>query len=114
MANASGFFAPSIPRLRGRLQPTLGINRSGFYSFDGIPKKVFCFSAIDGVEKHTSSVSPSEPWIPRLLDFQLVFLNCKLTLYCLSAYQNGLDAIGGTSLVRCTIKGCSFWRDVVY
>ena len=110
MANASGFLAPSVPKLRGRFQPAIGINRSGFYSFDGIPKKVYCFSAIEGAEKHASSVFPSESRIPRLLYFQLVFLSCKLMLHCFFACQNGLDAIGVTSLVRCNIKGCNLKR----
>lgn len=64
MANASGFFTPSVPNLRGRVQ--LQANRFGVFSFERISKKVSCFSAIEGADKHASGVSsPSESRIPR-------------------------------------------------
>ncbi|KAF5729872.1 3-oxoacyl- acyl-carrier-protein synthase 3 B [Tripterygium wilfordii] len=61
MANASGFFTPSLPRLRSRIQPSIRIYRSGFCS-EGVSKKVWCCSAMEGAQK----VSPSESRVPRL------------------------------------------------
>ncbi|XP_050227671.1 beta-ketoacyl-[acyl-carrier-protein] synthase III A, chloroplastic [Mercurialis annua] len=69
MANASGFLSPSVPTLSRKIKPSIGIIGSGFYSFEGLSKRVFCCSSIDGAEKLSTSQSP----IPRI-----VSKGCKL------------------------------------
>ncbi|RVX15380.1 3-oxoacyl-[acyl-carrier-protein] synthase 3 A, chloroplastic [Vitis vinifera] len=61
MANASGFFSPSVPSLRRRVQPSIGFYRSGFCFQAKISKRVFCSSTIEGAEK----LSPSQSRVPR-------------------------------------------------
>lgn len=62
MANASGLFTPSVPTLRRKVQPSIGIHRSGFCFSEGTFRKVLCSSTIAGSEK---SVSSSESRVPR-------------------------------------------------
>ncbi|XP_057976514.1 beta-ketoacyl-[acyl-carrier-protein] synthase III, chloroplastic [Malania oleifera] len=81
MANASGFFSPSAPSFRGRIQPSVGV-RSGFCCYERITKRVFCSSAIEGAAKQASGVSLSESRVPRL-----VGKGCKL-VGCGSAVPN--------------------------
>ncbi|OAY56674.1 3-oxoacyl-[acyl-carrier-protein] synthase 3 A, chloroplastic [Manihot esculenta] len=70
MANASGLFTPSAPSLRRRrIRPSIGIIGSGFFSSDGISKRVFCSATIEGEDKLSSSQSR----IPRLIS-----KGCKL------------------------------------
>ncbi|XP_058207261.1 beta-ketoacyl-[acyl-carrier-protein] synthase III, chloroplastic-like [Rhododendron vialii] len=77
MANASGYFSPSIPSLRKRYSPSIGMYRSGFPSAEGISKRVFCSSTIQGAE-----ASPSKYRVPRLIS-----KGCKL-VGCGSAVPN--------------------------
>ncbi|KAG8662204.1 3-oxoacyl-[acyl-carrier-protein] synthase 3 A, chloroplastic [Manihot esculenta] len=69
MANASGFFAPSVPSLRRRIKPSIRITASGFFSSGNISKRVFCSSSIEGAEK----LSNSQCQVPRLIS-----KGCKL------------------------------------
>ncbi|PIA35715.1 hypothetical protein AQUCO_03500224v1 [Aquilegia coerulea] len=84
MANVSGLISPSIPTLKRRNQPSFGISRSGYHSFDKITKRVFlCYSTVEqGVPKHVSVTSPSESRVPRRLS-----QGCKL-IGCGSAVPN--------------------------
>ncbi|CAK9176084.1 unnamed protein product [Ilex paraguariensis] len=79
MANASGFFTPTVPSLRKRINPSsIGIYRSGNCSSEGIFKRVLCSSTIEGAEK----LSTFESRAPRL-----VSKGCKL-VGCGSAVPN--------------------------
>uniref|UniRef100_A0A077ETE5 beta-ketoacyl-[acyl-carrier-protein] synthase III n=1 Tax=Vernicia fordii TaxID=73154 RepID=A0A077ETE5_VERFO len=69
MANTSGLFSPSVPSLRRRIKPSIGIIGSGFFSCEGMSKRVFCSSSIEGAEK----LSTSQSRIPRLIS-----KGCKL------------------------------------
>lgn len=79
MANASGFFSPSVPSIRRRTQPSVGFYRSGFCSYEAINRRVFCSSAIEGAD---AGASPSEIRVQRL-----VGRGCKL-IGCGSAVPN--------------------------
>ncbi|WCJ25983.1 3-oxoacyl-[acyl-carrier-protein] synthase 3 [Euphorbia peplus] len=58
MANASSFFSPSVPSLRSRIvKPSIRVIGSGFCSFDGISKRVFCSSSTEGAENLSTSQS---------------------------------------------------------
>ncbi|KAB1199061.1 Clustered mitochondria protein [Morella rubra] len=74
MANASGFFTPSVPSLGRRIQPPGGLCRSGFRSPEGLFNRVFCSSTSQGGEKLSAGASPSESRVPRhyLLDLMRV------------------------------------------
>ena len=65
MANASGFFTPSVPSLRRRIQPPIGIYRSGFRFPEGFSKRVFCSSTTQDSDKVASGASSSESRVPR-------------------------------------------------
>ncbi|CAJ1810645.1 unnamed protein product [Sphenostylis stenocarpa] len=62
MANASGFFTPSVPHYRVRVRPLA--------TAVGFSAKVVCFGNIEGADKHASSKSS----IPR----SIVSKGCKL------------------------------------
>ncbi|KAA8522260.1 hypothetical protein F0562_012933 [Nyssa sinensis] len=82
MANASGFFSPTLPSLRRRIPSPIVIYRSGFCSPVGIYRRVLCSSTTEGAEKLGSGVSPSESRVPRI-----VSKGCKL-VGCGSAIPN--------------------------
>lgn len=65
MANAYGFFTPSVQSVRGRINPSIGVYGSGFCSYKGMTTRVFCTSSVEGVEKLGSGVSGSESRVPR-------------------------------------------------
>ncbi|KAE9584207.1 putative beta-ketoacyl-[acyl-carrier-protein] synthase III [Lupinus albus] len=65
MANASGFFAPSVPNSTLRILPSMGIHQ-----FQRFSTELLCFSATQGAHK---SASPSQSRLPRL-----VSQGCKL------------------------------------
>ncbi|KAI4331780.1 hypothetical protein L6164_016735 [Bauhinia variegata] len=97
MANASGFFTCSLPNLKRKALPTVGFNRSGFYTFDGISKKVVCFSAIEGVERHASDVSPSESRVPRLVSKGCKLVGCGSAVPALQISNDDLAKVVDTS-----------------
>ena len=67
MANAYGFFTPSVQSVRGRINPSpsVGVYGFGFCSNKGIATRVLCSSSVEGVEKLGSGVSASESRVPR-------------------------------------------------
>ncbi|EEF32603.1 3-oxoacyl-[acyl-carrier-protein] synthase 3 A, chloroplastic [Ricinus communis] len=69
MANASGFFSPSVPSVSRRIKPLIGTTGSAFSFSEGISKRVFCSSSIEGSEK----LSTSQSRIPRIIS-----KGCKL------------------------------------
>ncbi|KAK6151446.1 hypothetical protein DH2020_014081 [Rehmannia glutinosa] len=60
MANASGLFTPTVPTVKSRYCPSLGIYRSGFWFSDGVSRRTVWSSVTQGAEK----LSPSESRIP--------------------------------------------------
>ncbi|KAF5734885.1 Ketoacyl-ACP Synthase III (KAS III) [Tripterygium wilfordii] len=92
MANASGFFTPSVPSLRSRFQPSIRIYRSGFCS-EGVSKKVWCFSAMEGAAK----VSPSESRVPRLISKGCKLVGSGSTVPTLQVSNDDLAKIVDTS-----------------
>ncbi|KAL2465771.1 3-oxoacyl-[acyl-carrier-protein] synthase III [Abeliophyllum distichum] len=69
MANASGLYRPTLPTVRRRFTPSIGIYRTRFWFSEGGSKRVLCSSTVPGAEK----LSPSESRVPRL-----VSRGCKL------------------------------------
>lgn len=66
MANASGFWGPSVPSLkRTAFWPSVAIQGSGFCSSEFIAKRIFCCSAAQGADKHALGDSPTESRSPR-------------------------------------------------
>ncbi|MBA0588408.1 beta-ketoacyl-[acyl-carrier-protein] synthase III, chloroplastic [Gossypium raimondii] len=94
MANASGFFTPSVPRLRSKVQPSIGVSRSGFCFSGGISRRVVCSSAIEGAEKH---VSPSESRMPKLVSKGCKLVGCGSAVPSLSVSNDDLSKIVDTS-----------------
>ncbi|KAB1226115.1 Clustered mitochondria protein [Morella rubra] len=79
MANASGFFTPSVPSLGRRIQPPGGLCRSGLRSPEGLFNRVFCSSTSQGGEKLSAGASPSESRVPRfcILRPELITAFCQ-------------------------------------
>ncbi|KAK9277780.1 hypothetical protein L1049_007327 [Liquidambar formosana] len=97
MANASGFFSPTVPSLRRRYQPCIGFYRSGFCSTELISKRVFCSSATEGAEKHASGASPSESRVPRLVSKGCKLVGCGSAVPKLQVSNDDLAKIVETS-----------------
>ncbi|CAL5429694.1 unnamed protein product [Camellia sinensis] len=93
MANASGFFSPTVPSLRKRIPLSIGIYRSGFCSADGFSKRVFCSSTIEGEEK----LSPSESRVPRLVNKGCKLVGCGSAVPTLQVSNDDLAKIVDTS-----------------
>ncbi|KAL5551164.1 hypothetical protein UlMin_001340 [Ulmus minor] len=97
MANASGlFYTPSVPNLRVKMQPSIGIFRSGFCSSEGISKRVFCASTFEGAEK-SSAVSPSESRVPRLVSKGCKLVGCGSAVPSLEISNDDLAKIVDTN-----------------
>ena len=80
MANASGFFTPSVPSLRRRIQPPIGIFGSGSRSPEGFSTRVFCCSSTtEGADKLASGASSSESRVPRYVSFFFFFFYKKIS-----------------------------------
>ncbi|KAI8564225.1 hypothetical protein RHMOL_Rhmol03G0165700 [Rhododendron molle] len=92
MANASGYFSPSIPSLRRRNSPSIGMYRSGFPSAEGISKRVFCSSTIQGAE-----ASPSKSRVPRLISKGCKLVGCGSAVPNLKVSNDDLAKIVDTS-----------------
>ncbi|KAL4284048.1 hypothetical protein GQ457_16G026530 [Hibiscus cannabinus] len=90
MANASGFFTPSVPRLGTKIQPFTGISRSGFC----FSRRVVCSSAIEGAEKHAS---PSESRVPKLVSKGCKLVGCGSAVPSLSVSNDDLSKMVDTS-----------------
>ncbi|XP_062146195.1 beta-ketoacyl-[acyl-carrier-protein] synthase III A, chloroplastic [Alnus glutinosa] len=97
MANASGFFTPSIPSLRRRIQPPIGIYRSRLCSPEGFSKMVICSGTIHGEEKLSSGASPSESRIPRLVSKGCKLVGCGSAAPTLKVSNDDLAKIVDTS-----------------
>ncbi|KAJ9706842.1 hypothetical protein PVL29_002018 [Vitis rotundifolia] len=93
MANASGFFSPSVPSLRRRVQPSIGFYRSEFCFSAKISKRVFCSSTIEGAEK----LSPSQSRVPRIVSKGCKLVGCGSAVPSLQISNDDLAKIVETS-----------------
>lgn len=96
MANASGFFTPSVPCLRRRIQPFGGVSRSGFSLSERVFKRIVCSSTIEGGEKLGS---PSESRVPKskFVSQGCKFVGCGSAVPTLSVSNDDLSKIVDTS-----------------
>ncbi|KAI8546519.1 hypothetical protein RHMOL_Rhmol07G0124500 [Rhododendron molle] len=95
MANASGYFSPSIPSLRKRNNPPcIGIYQAGFTSAEGISKRVFCCSSstIEGAE-----ASPAGTRVPRLISKGCKLVGCGSAVPSLKVSNDDLANLVDTS-----------------
>ncbi|KAJ6946502.1 3-oxoacyl-[acyl-carrier-protein] synthase 3 A [Populus alba x Populus x berolinensis] len=93
MANASGFFSPSVPSLRGKIKPSIGVIGSGIWSTQRISKRVACSGTIEGSEK----ISSSHSQLPRLVSKGCKLVGCGSALPSLQISNNDLAKIVDTS-----------------
>ncbi|KAF5460828.1 hypothetical protein F2P56_020669 [Juglans regia] len=97
MANSSGFFTSSVPSLRRRIQPPIGIYRSGLRSLEGFSNRVFCSSTIKGAEKPSSGASPAEYRVPSLVSKGCKLVGCGSAAPTLMISNDDLAKIVDTS-----------------
>ncbi|XAR70434.1 Beta-ketoacyl-[acyl-carrier-protein] synthase III [Bertholletia excelsa] len=98
MANASGFFMPTIPSARNRISSTsIGVYRSGFCSDEGISKRVSCSSTVEGAENLSSGVSLSASRGPRLVSKGCKLVGCGSAAPDLLVSNDDLSKIVDTS-----------------
>ncbi|KAE8055965.1 hypothetical protein FH972_012769 [Carpinus fangiana] len=97
MANVSGFFTPSVPSLRRRIQPSIAIYRSGLCSPEGLSKRVICSGTIHGEEKLSSGASPSKSRIPRLVSKGCKLVGCGSATPTLKVSNEDLAKVVDTS-----------------
>ncbi|XP_059657479.1 beta-ketoacyl-[acyl-carrier-protein] synthase III A, chloroplastic [Cornus florida] len=97
MANASGFFSPTVPSLKRRIRPSIGIFRSGFCSPEGTSKRVLCSATIEGSEELSFGVSPSKSRGPRLVSKGCKLIGCGSAVPSLQISNDDLANIVETS-----------------
>ncbi|KAI3444158.1 hypothetical protein Pfo_000823 [Paulownia fortunei] len=93
MANASGIFTPTVPSVRRRFSPSIGIYRSGFWFSEGVSRRLVCSSATQGAEK----LSPSESRVPRLVGRGCKLVGCGSAVPSLQISNDDLSNIVDTS-----------------
>ncbi|KAL0346036.1 UNVERIFIED_CONTAM: 3-oxoacyl-[acyl-carrier-protein] synthase 3 A, chloroplastic [Sesamum radiatum] len=93
MANASGLFTPTVPTVRRRFSPSLGIYRSGFWFSDGVSRRTVCSSSTQGAEK----LSPSESRVPRLVGKGCKLVGCGSAVPSVKISNDDLSKIVDTS-----------------
>ncbi|KAK6127086.1 hypothetical protein DH2020_039170 [Rehmannia glutinosa] len=93
MANASGLFTPSVPTVKSRYCPSLGIYRSGFWFSDGVSRRTVCSSVTQGAEK----LSPSESRIPRFVSKGCKLVGCGSAVPSVQISNDDLSKIVDTS-----------------
>ncbi|KAI3672910.1 hypothetical protein L6452_39012 [Arctium lappa] len=94
MANASWVLTPTVPHLnKMKISPLISIFRSGFYSPDGISKRVSCASAVQGVDK----LSPSESQPTRLVGKGCKLVGCGSAVPTLQVSNDDLSKIVDTN-----------------
>ncbi|XP_021738118.1 3-oxoacyl-[acyl-carrier-protein] synthase III, chloroplastic-like [Chenopodium quinoa] len=99
MAASYAFFSPSVPSstLNSRISPFLSLNGSGFCSYLGISKRVFC-SSIEGAEKHAApGVSSTESRASRLINRGCKLVGCGSAVPKLQISNDDLSKIVETS-----------------
>ncbi|GAV67263.1 ACP_syn_III_C domain-containing protein/ACP_syn_III domain-containing protein [Cephalotus follicularis] len=94
MANASGLFTPTVPSLRRRFRPPIGIYRSGLYFSEGNLKRVICSSTIEGAERN---MNPSETRVPRLISRGCKLVGCGSATPSLQVSNDDLAKLVDTS-----------------
>uniref|UniRef100_A0A803L6J1 Beta-ketoacyl-[acyl-carrier-protein] synthase III C-terminal domain-containing protein n=1 Tax=Chenopodium quinoa TaxID=63459 RepID=A0A803L6J1_CHEQI len=99
MAASYAFLSPSVPSstLNNRISPSLSLNGSGFCSYLGISKRVFC-SSIEGAEKHAAAgVSSTESRASRLINRGCKLVGCGSAVPKLQISNDDLSKIVETS-----------------
>ncbi|XP_057511368.1 beta-ketoacyl-[acyl-carrier-protein] synthase III B, chloroplastic-like [Actinidia eriantha] len=97
MANASGFFSPTVPSLKKKISPSIDVYRSGFCSPEVISRRVLRASTVEGSERLASGVSPSESRIPRLVSKGCKLVGCGSAVPTLQVSNDDLAKIVDTS-----------------
>ncbi|XP_047338857.1 3-oxoacyl-[acyl-carrier-protein] synthase 3 A, chloroplastic-like [Impatiens glandulifera] len=87
MANASGLFSPTLPSLKKRVYPSIGLYRSD------LSKRVFCSSTIE----LGSGVSPSESRIPKLVSKGCKLVGCGSAVPKLQVSNDDISKLVDTS-----------------
>ncbi|KAL6986063.1 Beta-ketoacyl-[acyl-carrier-protein] synthase III B, chloroplastic [Sarracenia purpurea var. burkii] len=95
MANASGFFSPTVPSLRKRIPPSVCIYR--FCYAEGISKRALCTSTIEGADKLHSGVSSSQSRVPRLFSKGCKLVGCGSAVPSLQVSNDDLTKFVDTS-----------------
>ncbi|KAK6934879.1 3-Oxoacyl-[acyl-carrier-protein (ACP)] synthase III [Dillenia turbinata] len=91
MANAYGLVSPSVPSLKRRISPNLGVRRSGFCLHEGFASRVFCSSSIEGAQKSESA------GLPRLIGKGCKLVGCGSAVPSLKVSNDDLSKIVDTS-----------------
>ncbi|XP_052171290.1 beta-ketoacyl-[acyl-carrier-protein] synthase III A, chloroplastic [Diospyros lotus] len=97
MANTSGLFSPTVPSLRKRIPPSIGVYRFSFCPSERFSKRIFCSSIIEGPEKLGSGVSPSESRVPKLVSRGCKLVGCGSAVPKLQVSNDDLAKIVDTS-----------------
>lgn len=97
MANAYGFFTPSVQSVRGRINPSIGVYGSGYCSYKGFTTRVLCLSSVEGVEKLGSGVSPSESRVPRFVSKGCKLVGCGSAVPSLKVSNDDLAKLVETN-----------------
>ncbi|CAK7355810.1 unnamed protein product [Dovyalis caffra] len=105
MANSSGFFSPSVPSLRGKIKPSIGVIGSGIWSTEGISKRVVCSSKVEGSEK----ISPPQSRLPSTSISENELLAVRAAkVVCQSNTDNKLEfpLTKQVAFIRLVSQGC--------
>ncbi|KAK4431961.1 3-oxoacyl-[acyl-carrier-protein] synthase 3 A, chloroplastic [Sesamum alatum] len=89
----SGLFTPTVPAVRRRFSPSLGIRRSGFWFSDGGSRRTVCSSSTQGAEK----LSPSESRAPRLVSKGCKLVGCGSAVPSVQISNDDLSKMVDTS-----------------
>lgn len=93
MANVSGLVAPTVPSLRRRFSPSLGVYRSGLWFDDGVSRSTVCSTAAQGAEK----LSPAESKLHRLVSKGCKLVGCGSAVPSIQISNDDLSKIVDTS-----------------
>ncbi|XP_022871803.1 3-oxoacyl-[acyl-carrier-protein] synthase 3 A, chloroplastic-like isoform X3 [Olea europaea var. sylvestris] len=93
MASASGLYTPTLPNMKRRFTPSIGIYRSGFWFSEGVSKRVLCSSTVQGADK----LAPSESRVPRLVSRGCKLVGCGSAVPCLQISNDDLAKIVDTN-----------------
>ncbi|KAJ9566803.1 hypothetical protein OSB04_002769 [Centaurea solstitialis] len=88
MANASWVFTPKM-----KISPSISVFRSGFYSPEGISRRVSCASAVQGVD----NLSPSQSQPSRLVGKGCKLVGCGSAVPALEVSNDDLSKIVETN-----------------
>ncbi|CAI9754762.1 unnamed protein product [Fraxinus pennsylvanica] len=93
MANASGLYTATLPTVRRRFTPSIGIYRPGCWFSEGVSKRILCSSIVQGADK----LSPSESRVPRLVSRGCKLVGCGSAVPGLQISNDDLSKIVDTN-----------------